>query len=199
MALTLTRGSLSEMSPTVRYSLGGAVVVLCAVIYYVFFFSEVSDKIRRAEAEQTRFRAELVEVQHAQANYFADRDELASRQQRQREFNKILPPTAEMASFLSAIQNETDVSGVSLKSWQPFDEQPVDFYVRVPMKLELTGKFHQLVKFIYDLGHIERIINVENIEFSDPRMIAGDTILRARCLATTFYAAEPKPVQAVTP
>ena len=66
--------------------------------------------------------ADLATQKQAQASYFADRDELALRQQRQRELNKVLPQTTEQAAFLSAIQQVSNVSGIDLKAWQPLEE-----------------------------------------------------------------------------
>ena len=36
------------------------------------------------------------------------------------------------------------------------------------MRLELTGRFHQVAKFAYDIGRLDRIINVENIQLWRP-------------------------------
>jgi len=47
-------------------------------------------------------RDEFAQQQQAQATYFADRDELAVREQRARELNKLLPPDSEEDAFLSS-------------------------------------------------------------------------------------------------
>ena len=60
------------------------------------------------------------------------------------------------------------------------------------MRIELTGRFHQIAKFAYELGKVDRIINVENIELTDPAIVGDEVILKARCLATAFHAIAPK-------
>jgi type IV pilus assembly protein PilO len=55
------------------------------------------------------------------------------------------------------------------------------------MKLQITGRFHQIAKFIYEVGKQDRIINMENLELSDPKLQGEDIILKASCLATTFH------------
>jgi type IV pilus assembly protein PilO len=60
------------------------------------------------------------------------------------------------------------------------------------MKLEMSGKFHQIAKFAFELGKVDRIINVENIELTDPKLVGDEVILHARCLATAFHAITPK-------
>ena len=60
------------------------------------------------------------------------------------------------------------------------------------MRLEMSGRFQQIVKFAYELGKVDRIINVENIELADPKVVGDEIILRGRCLATAFHALAPK-------
>jgi type IV pilus assembly protein PilO len=85
------------------------------------------------------------------------------------------------------------VSGVNLKGWKPEEEQSQAFYSKVPMRLDLAGHFHQIAKFMYEVGRLDRIINIENIELSDPKVVGDDVDLSAHCLATTFHALKAKP------
>jgi type IV pilus assembly protein PilO len=73
------------------------------------------------------------------------------------------------------------------------EEQSQNYYAKFPMKLEINGKFHQIAKFAYEAGKVERIINVENLEMSDPKLEGDEMKLRAKCLATTFHAVKAKP------
>jgi type IV pilus assembly protein PilO len=113
------------------------------------------------------------------------------RQQKQREWNKILPTETEAATFLSAIQTVSNISGIDLQAWAPMDEIPQTFYAKVPMRLQITGRFHQIAKFAYEVGRQDRIINMENLELSDPKVQGEDVVMKATCLATTFHLLKP--------
>ena len=115
-------------------------------------------------------KAELSRQRQSQASYFADRDELAMRQQKQRELNKVLPADTEAATFLSALQAVSNISGIDLKGWSPQEEVAQTFFAKVPMRLTITGRFHQIAKFIYEVGKQDRIINMENLELSAARV-----------------------------
>src|SRR5262245_9838289 len=94
-----------------------------------------------------------------------------------------------MPAFLQALQNTATISGAELTSWAPADEIPQEFYARVPMKLTLKGKFHQIAKFIYTVGQLDRIINIENIQMKNPVAKDGDeVVVEVECLATAFRA-----------
>ena len=184
---------LSKLNTPAKFGVGAVFVVLVGLVYWVIFYSDISAKSEQARNQQTKVKKDLADVQQVQATYLADRDELARRQQQQRELNKALPAETEAPAFLSALQQVANVSGVDLKAWQPMEEQQMNFYAKFPMKLEITGRFHQLAKFTFEAGRVERIINVENIEFSDPKLVGDEVQLKAKCLATTFHALKPKP------
>jgi type IV pilus assembly protein PilO len=188
MANPAANFSLAKIGLPARIGIGLGVTVVTALTYWVIFYSAVAQKITLTRGAGVTLGNELAAQKQAQASYFADRDELALRQQRQRELNKVLPETTEQASFLSAIQQVSNVSGLDLKSWQPLEERQEAFFAKVPMRLELTGRFHQVAKFAYEIGKLDRIINVENIQIGTPRKEGEDVVLNAHCLATTFHA-----------
>ncbi len=197
MATPIAQGlSLARLPLPAKVGFGGVMVVLVALVYWVVFYTEVSAKIEQANRQWADLQTDLARQQQAQAGYLADRDDLVNRQQRQRELNKVLPAETEAAAFLSALQQVSNVSGVDLKGWKPEEEQAQAFYAKVPMRLDLGGHFHQIAKFMYEVGRLDRIINIENIELSDPKVIGDDVDLKARCLATTFHALKAKPAGA---
>jgi type IV pilus assembly protein PilO len=182
MALSLNRLPLAG-----KIGVGGVLCTLLAVAYYVLLHTEVAARTDRERAKTSELQTELSKVKQSQASYFADRDELASLQQKQRELNKVLPTETEAATFLSALQAVSNISGIDLKAWAPMEEVPQTFYAKVPMKLQITGRFHQIAKFVYEVGKQDRIINMENLELGEARVEGEDIVLKANCLATTFH------------
>jgi type IV pilus assembly protein PilO len=187
MAAPATSLNLAKVTLPVRVGIGAGVLLLAALTYWVMFYTAVSARIEQTKKQTVQLNGDLANQKQAQASYFADRDELALRQQRQRELNKVLPETTEQAAFLSAIQQVSNVSGIDLQAWQPMEERKEAFFAKVPMLLQMTGRFHQVAKFAYEIGKLDRIINVENIQLSNPRKEGDDVIMKAQCLATTFH------------
>lgn len=185
------QSALSNLSSAAKLGIGAGLVAILALGYWVIFYSDISAKIETEHKRQASLRTDLSTQQQAQASYLADRDELAMRQQRQRDLNKALPPDTEPAAFLSALQQAANVSGIDLRAWQPQDEKTDAFYARFPMKLEMGGRFHQIAKFAYEVGRVDRIINMENIEISDAKVEGDSMVVKAKCIATTFHALKP--------
>ncbi|HVH43670.1 MAG TPA: type 4a pilus biogenesis protein PilO [Labilithrix sp.] len=185
--------SLNRLPIIGKIGVGAVLCVLIGVAYYVLLHTDVATRIDRERAHTAELDTELSKVKQSQASYFADRDELAMRQQKQRELNKVLPTDTEAATFLSALQAVSNISGIDLKAWSPLEEVPQTFYAKVPMKLTITGRFHQIAKFVYEVGKQDRIINMENLELSDPKVEGEDVVLRGTCLATTFHLLKKAP------
>jgi type IV pilus assembly protein PilO len=160
--------------------------VLVGVAYFVVFYGDIASNIKAAEGMETKLRGDLADARKLEFAYQKDLQELTERQQRQRELEKILPTTTEYPSFLSSLQAVANVAGVSLSAWTPQQEVPEKFYARVPMKLEIQGKYHQVAKFFYGVGQLERIINMENIALTDPKKDGEEYLVKVEALATAF-------------
>ncbi|HQP36009.1 MAG TPA: type 4a pilus biogenesis protein PilO [Polyangiaceae bacterium] len=182
-----TKGiSLNKLPVAAKIGVGAAFVLLTAIAYFVIFYSDVSSAIRSAKSEEGQLRQRLAEARKAEFAYHQDLAELTERQQRQREFNKILPETTEYPAFLSSVQGVANVSGIDLQAWAPVEESAAQFYAKVPMKLKLAGKFHQIAKFFYGIGQLDRIINIEDISIGTPNTAGDEVTVKVDCLATAF-------------
>jgi type IV pilus assembly protein PilO len=163
-------------------------VGLTGIAYYVVFYGEVASAIDAAKTREQQLSTDLSEARKAEFAYQKDLAELTDRQQSQRELNRILPMQSEYPAFLSAVQNVANVAGIELAAWTPSPEVPDQFYVRVPMKLELVGRYHQIAKFFYGVSQLDRIINLENVNLGKPERRGEDVVVRADVLATAFRA-----------
>jgi type IV pilus assembly protein PilO len=185
--------SLAKLPVAAKVGVGVGLAVLVGVAYFVMGFSEVSSQIAAQKRQESQLRGDLANARESESAYLRDLAELTDKQQRQRELNKILPETAETPSFLSAVQGVANVSGVSLNSWDPLDEVPGQFFAKVPMKLTLSGRFHQIAKFFYGVGQLDRIINLENISIREPKRDNDDTVVQVESLATAFHTLAVRP------
>jgi len=188
--MAINRSTLSRLALPAKLGIGGGAVLLVAVSYYFLFHSGVEDSLTGARATGVTLNADLSKARAAEQAYQKDLAELADREQRQKELNQILPATTEYPAFLSAVQSAANVSGVSLAAWTPREKVADKYYAKVPMKVELTGKFVQIARFFYNVGQLDRIINMENISMTDPRIVDNEVVLKTEALATAFHVVE---------
>ncbi len=186
----MAESALARMPLPARIGVSLGLLVLGGLAYYVVFYSDVAGQIEAAQTKRGQLKNELKKAKEAEKEYQKDLEELARRRERQRELNKILPPTTEYPAFLSAVQSVANSSGVELVAWSPQPEVKEKYYARVPMNIELTGRFHQIAKFFYGIGQSDRIMNIENITLENPKVVDRDVYVDVTGLATAFRALE---------
>lgn len=191
--------SLNRLAPAAKAGLTVAVLLLFGAGYYFVFHADVETQLVSAQQKGITLTEDLNKARVAEQAFQKDLAEMAEREQRQKELSQILPPTTEYPQFLSAVQSAANDSGVSLSAWTPRERVPDKYYARVPMKVELTGRFNQIARFFYNVGQLDRIINMENISMTDPKSVDDEIVLKAEALATAFHVidnpeagAEPK-------
>jgi len=186
--------ALARLPLLARVGVGIGAVVLVGVAYFVVFYGDIESQIKAAQGREQSLRTELADARKNEFAYQKDLAELTDRQHRQRELNKVLPTETEYPAFLSAVQSVANVSGIGLTAWSPEPEVTEQFYARVPMKVSLVGRYHQVAKFFYGVGQLDRIINMENISLTDPKVQGDDVVVKAEALATAFRSvADAKP------
>jgi type IV pilus assembly protein PilO len=169
--------------------LGFAGLGVVALVYYFFFYNDLSNAVIAARDRNAQLQNEDNAAAAAYKAYVDDSTKLEEKKARARDLNKMLPESAEIASFLQAVNQQAEIAGLKVRSVNPLDEQNQPFYARVPVKIAVNGKFHQLAKFFAGISRLDRIINVENIEMGSPKVGDNDeTTLTASCLTTTFHA-----------
>src|SRR3954469_13523360 len=141
--------ALNKLPLIARIGVGAGVVLLTGVAYFVLFYGDIESSIKAAQNQEQQLRTDLADARKNEFAYQKDLAELTDRQQRQRELNKVLPVSTEYPAFLTAVPHVANVAGIDLIGWTPSAEIPDQFYVRVPMKLELSGRYHQIAKFFY--------------------------------------------------
>ena len=176
--------TLDRLPPIAKAGVGFLFVVLIGLLYFVVFYSDVDTDLTSAQKKEQGLHAQLAEAEKSREEYQKDADEKARREQQAREQKKILPDDPEVPAFLATIQDVATVSGVNLKSWSPTEEVPEGVYAKGPMKLTLSGKFHQVVKFFHGVGQQDRIINVEDIHII--KNVAESEDVEVECRATAF-------------
>ena len=99
---------------------------------------------------------------------------------------RVLPRDPEIATMLAELNRLAELSGLTIQAVEPSAESDAQFYYRIPVRLQLSGRYHQLAKFFYNVSRLQRAINMENIVLSDPKEQGEGLVLKVGVLATTF-------------
>jgi len=164
-------------------------VILLGVVsalYYFAFLLPLTENIDGARGRNTQLQTELQQAQARQREYLELSETLADREALDRRNRRILPEEAEMAAFLQDLNRLAELSGLEMRLVEPRPEEPDQLYVRIPVNLQLSGRYHQVARFFYNASRLERIIGMENLRLTDPETEGEEVILDVDVLATTF-------------
>ena len=169
---------------------------LAAASYFVLF-----DPIR-VETEQRR--AENVELQRKKETLEQlknNRQEvLAQLEQLKRQIviaQEKLPKGAEIPSLLQRIHNQAKTAGLEIRKFQRNSDVAKDFYVEIPVDMELSGTFDELANFFYYVSRMTRIVNISSIGLKRSSSgLSADGALGVTARATTFRFKSESEMQA---
>jgi type IV pilus assembly protein PilO len=175
----------------------GAIGAL-GLLFYQFVYADIRDDISRAEGQRTDLENERDQYAKRKREYLAFRSELRLLQEEQRELLRALPKKAEIPSFISNVQEQAEMSGLEVLHIDIDPEAPQDLYVKIPVKMEIRGTYHQIAKFFKNTSELRRIVNVENLSLTPERnsvaeQLNAPTRMRAKFVAATFRFKEAAP------
>ncbi|MCB9666962.1 MAG: type 4a pilus biogenesis protein PilO [Myxococcales bacterium] len=184
MALDATSFSKLPLGAKIGVLVG--IIVLLSVLFYFVLYMRVSNAMGETDSKYEVLRKDLRVAEEHRKEYVALRDELVLREALDQQNLRSLPERAEIPAFLQDLNRVAELSGLKILLVEPLPEEQSEHYTRVPVSLRLSGRFHQLAKFFYHIGKLERAINMENIRLGDPVSTQDEVILKVSVLATTF-------------
>ena len=176
----------AKMPSSSKILLLALMLVLIGAAYYSFLHSTVTAEYEAAQVAQATLNNELKQANDLQARFLALREELETRKAAEQQLLRILPPHAEIAAMLADLNRLAELSGLTIESVEPKPEVGQPFYFKIPVTLKLSGRYHQLAKFFYNISRLERAINMENISLTQPKNENDEINLSVSVLATTF-------------
>lgn len=183
------------ISKLVKIPLGtkvGALVGLALVVTVGNYFlwpgiSEIQDKTAKLERTRLEKEAEFTKKQQVANNLNQYKRQLEVVEQRLKEALTEMPEQIKIDDLLTQLSELAKKAGLSMRTLQPLSEtKDGQFYYKIPIKMSVEGGFHEIAVFLDSVSKLKRIVNVNNIQFSAPKVLADKVVLSAAYLATTF-------------
>ncbi len=164
----------------------GVVAAISAAFYFGLYDATKID-IARLKTKFAELDKRLVEAEAlgAQRDKFLDeinrlRDAIAEAQTR-------LPLQAKMNEFINQVTRIGKDNGIVFTNVAPKKEEPIQFYAKIPLYLEMEGRYHGLGIFFNELANQQRIINLTDVTMESGKGAeAGESLLKVKATATTF-------------
>jgi type IV pilus assembly protein PilO len=163
------------------------VLGLLAGAYYALVYSSVSTDLESAQQKHQQLQDQIRDAERREKQYLELTQELANREVADRQNRRTLPENAEIAAFLQDLNRVAELSGLTIRLVEPRPEQRQELYSKIPVILALTGRFHQMGKFFYNVSKLDRAISLENIRITQPKLLpSGEVVVDVDVRATTY-------------
>jgi type IV pilus assembly protein PilO len=152
--------------------LGTAVLLFLLVAggayYFLVWKSEEHGrpKLLEARAKETELMQELEKKARRAANLEAYREQLAEMEKSFGAMLRQLPNKTEVPNLLVDISQTGLAAGLEEKLFKPEGEIRKDFYAELPIKIRLTGDYHEMGRFASGIAALPRIVTLHDIEIT---------------------------------
>lgn len=133
---------------------------------YWFIVKDKAPQLERAEGEEKELRLTFENKQKKAANYDAYKAQLTQIEQSFGTMLRQLPGETEIPSLIVDISQTGLAAGLQEKLFVPQAELPRDFYAEKPIKIRLTGGYHEISKFVSGIAALPRIVTLHNINIT---------------------------------
>ena len=145
------------------------VAVFVAVSAAGIWFTILKDKaplLDRAEQEEQELKLTFENKQRKAANYDAYRAQLQQIEQSFGTMLRQLPGETEIPSLIVDISQAGLAAGLQEKLFRPEAEIPKDFYAEKPIRIRLSGGYHEIANFVSGIAALPRIVTLHNIDIT---------------------------------
>ena len=162
-------------------------VVAFAVIVAGGYFFVVKDKtilLERAQAEEVNLKRSFEGKAHEAANLDAYRTQMVKMQESFGEVIKQLPEEIEVPDLLEDLDSKVADSRLEMVHIDPLESKNTEFYVELPIQIEVLGGYHEFGAFVSGVAGMPRIVTLGDFTISEGNNKTGQ--LRMKILAKTY-------------
>ncbi len=169
-----------------------AIVFVVVVGFGVFWFiiEDKAPQLQRERATEETLRVTFENKQKKAANYDAYKSQLAQMEQSFGTMLRQLPGETEIPSLIVDVSQTGLAAGLQEKLFQPQAEIRKDFYAEKPIKITLSGGYHEIAKFVSGVAALPRIVTLHDINITRDATDSYDKLTLAVTAKTYRYLEE---------
>ncbi len=157
-------------------AVGLCFLILTAALIYFFVWDAQLPELQRREDIEQQLRTEF-HTKHAKAvNLDLYKQQLKDIERSFGALLRQLPGKTEVPNLLVDISQTGLSAGLEEKLFQPQPEQKRDFYAELPIKIRLTGSYHQFGQFVSGIAALPRIVTLHDIQIKSENKDAYDQL-----------------------
>jgi len=160
-------------------------VLLAAALFYVVVYKDLKPQLTAATEHEEELRKTFKEKHAKAVNLAVYQQQLADIERSFGALLRQLPGKTEVPNLLIDISQVGVGAGLEEKLFQPANEVKKDFYAELPIKIKLTGSYHQMGEFVSGIAALPRIVTLHDITIKPDDKDSYD-VLSFELTAKTF-------------
>ena len=162
------------------------IIIAPAVAFYFLHFTPKTEEIKGLESQASKLRREIAGAKARAAKLDEHLAEMEETRRLFAEASVLLPQKKEIPSLLTNISALGTNSGLNMARFSPGGERKKEFYAEIPVSLGITGPYHNIGTFLYEVSKLDRIVSATNISLGSPNTQRGELILTSGVSLITY-------------
>ena len=136
--------------------------VLVSIALYYFVITPQFQQIEKKSYQLARLKKQTLAIIKVKRKLKTFKKEL---QQLEKDFNialKKLPDSKEIPSLLFNISEIGKKYNLDFLNFRPGKVEKKEFFGQIPISLRLTGNYHNIAKFLWEISNMQRIVKVKS-------------------------------------
>ena len=145
------------------------IAVVCIIVLALGYFLDTQkqlDTLERNRVEEAKLKKDFETKQAKAANLDAYKKQMEEMKQSFGAMLRQLPSKTEVEDLLVDISQTGLASGIEFQLFKPEAERQIDFYAELPIKMQMTGTYHEFGRFVSGIAALPRIVTLHNISIA---------------------------------
>jgi type IV pilus assembly protein PilO len=165
----------------------------------MFVWQQQKPELERRQAEELDLRDQF-RKKHAKAvNLDLYKQQLKDIERSFGALLRQLPGKTEVPNLLVDISQTGLAAGLEEKLFQPAGEQKKDFYAELPIRIRLSGSYHEFGEFVSGIAALPRIVTLHDIDIKPVANTPGFDNLTLDLTAKTYRYLDEEELAAADP
>ena len=173
---------IADLSKLQRILICAGTVVVIVAVFGFFFYKPKFDDMSRLKSEIEKQENKLAKTKRNAREFAKYQKKIEDAKAQFAVVSRALPNKEEIPSLLTSISQAGKSAGLKFLLFEPQSEKKEGFYAKIPIKMNLSGTYHELGGFFDKLAGMSRIVNVNNFDIKKQ----SNNLLKISCQALTY-------------
>lgn len=180
---------ISKLPQKVKLVILVLIVVAIGVLYFFLGYKPKTVVITQLDAKQKQLQRKLLESEAIAANRDKLEEEVSLMNEKLKHALTLLPNEQDIRGIYRNISILAKKIGVDLLYFKPGGIRKMGLFSEIPMDLRLNGSYNEIAVYFDRIGKLSRIINIRDINMTNPSKKQNIFRVGVNCKAVTFMSA----------